>query len=296
MVPELYGLTPGFRLNSDCLADLTLTRFVLNAYLVACDVLGLQESDGETMTAARDVLEHLPEYRCAATPEGAVLVSVPGEDPDIVYNLPIPAMTVFPGEEHGLHSPPEVYELVARSHRRQQLEGGNELVFASLQAARLGLLDLERFKRQISYCQLPNGTCTDMLLQARGRRNDATEYAYMAGMGIFVENFALTAVVNECLLQSYTGTLRFFPNWPSDLSAEFRTLRTVGAFIASAQVKAGNVQWIEIFSEAGGPLRVVVPWASGARCARDTGEELLSAGEAEIATGVGERIRLTSAV
>ena len=51
-----------------------------------------------------------------------------------------------------------------------------------------------------------------------------------------------------------------------------------------------------ILSEAGGPLRLVVPWASGARCERDTGEEVLPAGEAEIATDVGERIRLTSAV
>jgi hypothetical protein len=36
--------------------------------------------------------------------------------------------------------------------------GGNGLVFQNLQGARVGLLDLERFKRQINTCLLLNGT------------------------------------------------------------------------------------------------------------------------------------------
>lgn len=293
VVPELYGVTPGLSLNSDCLVDLTLTRFLLGAYLEACVALGLQEAERSTMTEARDVLAHLPDYETAETPQGTVLVSVPGEDPDVVYNVPIPAMTVFPGEEHGRHSPPETYALVARSLRHQTLEGGNELVFANLQAARLGLLDLERFKRQIRYCELPNGTCTDMVLQVHGRYNDATPFDFMADMGIWVENFALTAVINECLLQSHTGTLELFPNWPSHLSAEFGQLRAVGAFLVSAKMVDGDVQWIEIVSEAGGPLTVVIPWSTGARCVWRERVESLTDRVATIPTVVGERIRLT---
>jgi hypothetical protein len=80
---------------------------------------------------------------------------------------------------------------------------------------------LEKFKRQVAYCTLPNGTCTDMVLQIHGRYNEGIPYDFMARMGIWFENFALPAVVNECLMQSYTGTIRLFPNWPADTRAEF---------------------------------------------------------------------------
>ena len=72
-------------------------------------------------------------------------------------------------------------------YHNQHIEGSNELVFLNLQGARLGLLDLERFKRQINYCLLPNGTCTDMVLQVHGRYNDTLPFDFMAPMGIWFE-------------------------------------------------------------------------------------------------------------
>jgi len=293
--PELYGLTPRFRMNFDCLVDLTLTRFVFNAFLEACTTLQRESDEAELIAAVHDVLAHFPTYPTAESRYGPVFVSVPGEDPETVYNVPNPVMTVFPGEEHGLHSPPQEFAIAANSYRNMRVEGGNELVFANLQGARLGLLDLERFKRQVRYCTLPNGTCTDMVLQVHGRYGDTLAYDFMARMGIWFENFALPAVINECLLQSYTGTLRFFPNWPPERHAEFRTLRAVGGFLVSAAYQHGAVQWIEIVSEASGRLRTIIPWASGARCLRASGEQVVTGGVLEIETTVGEIIRLFKA-
>jgi hypothetical protein len=290
--PELYGLTPGFRKSYDCLVDLTLTRFVFNAFLEACVVLRREDEERELIAAVEEVLAHFPPHPTGETPDGPVFVSVPGEDPQIVYNTPNPLMTVFPGEEIGLHSSLEERALAERTLRNMRIEGGNELVFANFQAARLGLLDLERFKRQIHYCLLPNGTCTDMVLQVHGRYSDALPYDFMAPMGVWFENFALPAVINECLLQSYSGTLHLFPNWPVARSAEFRTLRAVGAFLVSAAYAAGQVQWIDVLSEAGALLRLLVPWPAGARCITDTGERTIPAGEQEVATRPGERITL----
>ena len=51
-------------------------------------------------------------------------------------------------------------EILKNTYRNQQNEGGNDLVFINLQAARIGMLDLERFKRQVNYCLLPNGTAS----------------------------------------------------------------------------------------------------------------------------------------
>lgn len=291
VVPELYEITPGFARNSDCLIDLTLTKFLFRAFISACAVLGEDEAEGALLTEVQDILNHFPEYPAAESASGRVFVSVAGEDPETVYNVPVPMTTVFPGEEHGLHSPPADYQTAVNTYRNHLNEGGNELVFQPLAGARLGILDLERFKRQISYCLLPNGTCTDKALMSGGRYSDTDDFSFMARMGIWVENFALPAVINECLLQSYSGVLRFFPNWPEQQSAEFRTLRAVGGFLVSASIRAGEVQRIEVFSEAGAPLSFYIPWEQGAECTRSSGEVQVHTGQTgDIQTFAGETI------
>ncbi|MFN8489542.1 MAG: hypothetical protein U0350_18305 [Caldilineaceae bacterium] len=289
--PELYGLRPGFQFNYDCLVDLTLIKFVFKAFQQACTLLGNEAAEQDLLAAVAALLAHLPAYPTAPSAQGEVFVSVPGESAETVYNVPNSAMTVFPGEEHGLHSPPAEYNIAANSYRHHRTEGGNELVFLNLQGARLGLLDLDRFKRQINYCLLPNGACTDMVLQVHGRYNDTLAFDFMAPMGIWFENFALPVVINECLLQSYNGVLRFFPNWPLDRQAEFHTLRAVGAFLVSAACANGTVQWIEIFSEAGALLQIIIPWAQGARVITAAGERQVGSGEQAFNTKRGELLR-----
>jgi len=291
VVPELHGLSPGLRLNRDCLVDLTLTKFVFKAYLQACAVLGFEQQEAETMQAARDILEHFPAYPTAESTRGKVFVSVPGEDPEVVYNVPNPLMTVFPGEEHGLHSSRAEMEVLVNTWRNQRNEGGNELVFLNLQAARLGLLDLEKFKRQIAYCTMPNGTCADMVLQVHGRYSDSTPCDYMARMGVWFENFSLPVVINECLLQSYNGPLRFFPNWPKNKDATFRTLRAVGAFLVSAELKDGEVKWIEVRSEAGGRLDLINPWTGTVRITRKGSVAAMRGTVLSLPTEPGETIQ-----
>jgi hypothetical protein len=218
-------------------------------------------------------------------------VSVPGEHAEVVYNTPNSLMTVFPGEDHGLHSAADVREVLANTYKNLQNEGGNDLVFMNLQAARIGMLDLDRFKRQIEYCLLPDGACTDLALQVHGRYNDTTAFDFMAPMGIWFENFGLPVVINECLMQSYDGTVSLFPNWPKDRPAAFHTLRAAGAFLVSASCAGGKVDEVEIVSEAGSKLRVALPW-KGARVVRATGTQDFGDEVLELATSKGETIRL----
>lgn len=293
--PELYGLRPGFDKCNDCLVDLTLTKFVLKAFVEMCDVLALQASEVALIDAAKDVLAHMPAYPTAESPIGTVFVSAPGERAGIVYNTPDGTMTVFPGEEHGLHSPRDEYEIACNSYRHQRNEGGNDLVFLNVQGARLGLLDLEKFKRQIEYCLLPNGTCTDMVLQTLGRYHDAhTPFEFMAPMGIWFENFALPFVINECLMQTYSGVIRLFPNWSANKAASFSTLRAAGAFLVSADFADGIVQRVEIESEAGGLMRMAMPagWAS-ATAITPTGTQTFAGDVIEITTSAGDRIEVS---
>ena len=205
-------------------------------------------------------------------------------------------MPVFPGEEIGLHSPKEVYELAANTWRNQQNEGGNELVFLSVQGARLGLLDLEKFKRELRYDQMPDGTFTDMLLEAGGRNEDRTPDDLMKLYGIWIENFAIPVVINECMLQSYTGELRLFPNWnQANGNARFQTLRAVGAFLVSAVYQEGKVRWVRITSEVGQRLRIINPWRAQAVVTRNGVRQLVQGEHIELPTRTGETLELTEA-
>ncbi len=293
--PEIWPEHFGEALFSDAIADLALTKFLFKAYLQACDELRIGAEESALMTEVREILAHFPAYPVKQSPRGGeVWVDVVGATPDAIYNVPNPLMPVFPGEEHGLHSSAEVRALAANTWRNQQNEGGNELVFLNLQGARLGLLDLEKFKRQLRYCQLGNSTFTDMALQTGGRYDDNTPRDFMKPLGVWVENFALPVVINECLLQSYTGELRIFPHWKkSNGNAQFQSLRAVGAFLVSARFQAGRVEWVRITSEAGEALRLFSPWRHGLIVSRRGSREKLRGRHLELITRAGETLELT---
>lgn len=259
--PELYALRPGFKYNYDCTMDLTLTKFIFRAFQKATNDLNLKESEKELLADIEDILNNFPDYPTALTPDNKeVLVSVPEEHSQVVYNVPNALATVFPGEDYGLHSDEKTMELLKNTFDNRQNEGGNDLVFYNLQAARIGMLDLDRFKRQINYSLMPNGTASDRVMQVHGRYKDRSNYGFMDRMGVWFENFALPVVINECLMQGYNGTIRLFPNWPMEKDAEFYNLRAAGAFLVSASLKDGEVSKVEILSEVGSPLRVILPW------------------------------------
>ena len=103
--PEIYALRPGFRYNYDCNVDLTLIKFIFRAFEEAIAVLNLQEKEADILADIKDILNNFPDYPTAESVQyGKVLVSVPGEHDQVVYNTPNPLMTVFPGEDYGLNS------------------------------------------------------------------------------------------------------------------------------------------------------------------------------------------------
>jgi hypothetical protein len=86
-----------------------------------------------------------------------------------------------------------------------------------------------------------------------------------ANRGGMLENMGGVIAINDMLLQSHAGALRFFPVWdPQALGpASFVTLRGYGAFLASASIdRNGNVSPIEISSEQGETCFLVSPWAN----------------------------------
>lgn len=289
--PEQYGLRPGFELNYDCAVDLTLTKFIFKAFKNACRILSTTENEIKLLEDVDDILAHFPDYPTTESKDyGKIFVSVPGERENIVYNVPNPLIAVFPGEDFGLHTKGETRKILENTYKAQQNEGGNDLVFINLQAARLGLLDLNAFKEQVKYSLLPNGTATDMVMQTGGRYQELSDYAYMSKMGIWFENFALPAVINECLMQSYSGTIKFFPNWPKRTDARFAKLRASGAFLVSAKVKNGKFGAISVLSEKGNKLTVEIPWGKGGTYHDRKGIHPIASSIITVNTKAGEEI------
>jgi alpha-L-fucosidase 2 len=125
------------------------------------------------------------------------------------------------------------------------------------------MLDLAWFKGQIEYCMLPDGVSNDRVRQSGGRYSLTTDFDFMMRMGLWCENFAVPVVLNECMLQSYTGTLRLFPNVQNLGAARFEKLRAVGAFLVDATFDGKTVTRFEVLSEKGTKLRFFSPWQKG---------------------------------
>jgi alpha-L-fucosidase 2 len=255
--PENWGFTVDFRLNRDCIMDLALTRFLLDAAIEASRVLN---ADEEQRGKWAEVAANLAPYPKAEGPYGEVWLDVLNAPVGWVYNIPVTLAPVFPGEQVGLGRREDQLDIARRTARTIRLEGGNDLVYQPLIRARLGMLDLEWFKREVRYCLVPNGVANDRVRQIDGRYKDSTDFDFMMRMGVWTENLSLPAVLNECLLQSFTGTIHLFPNTLGLNRARFRNLRAVNAFLVSASYDGKTVSEVSILSEKGAMARLLNPW------------------------------------
>lgn len=253
---ENWGFTVDFRLNQDCILDLALTRFLLEAVISGSTILGVDQSERIHWSEVRS---NLAPYPTVDASYGEVWLDVTHAPADWVYNIPITLAPVFPGEQVGLGTE-ESLQIARRTARAIRLEGGNDLVYQPLIRARLGVLDLDWFIREVRYCSLPNGVANDRIRQSGGRYAQSANFDFMMPMGVWCENFALPVVVNECMLQSYSGTIRLFPNTINLGPAQFRNLRAVGAFLVSAAYDGRTVTDLSLLSEKGKEARIVSPW------------------------------------
>jgi hypothetical protein len=115
---------------------------------------------------------------------------------------------------------------------------------------------------------------------------------YYGGGGI--ESCGGFLAINEMLLQSHEGVIRFFPCWPKDQDARFGSLRAVGAFLVSAELQGGVVSGVKIVSEKGRDCTVQNPWPGKLARAIRNGmpAELLAGNRFHFKTTSGEIIEL----
>ena len=108
-------------------------------------------------------------------------------------------------------------------------------------------------------------------------------------------NFAAAAGLQEMLIQSYSGTLRLFPAIPKDWKdVTFKTLRTEGSFLVSADQKGGKVVRVEIAAEKGGVCNLENPFAGKFEIKGiKPGKVQQKDNEIHLSTSIGQEIVLT---
>ncbi|HTN39115.1 MAG TPA: hypothetical protein VL053_18685 [Arachidicoccus sp.] len=85
--------------------------------------------------------------------------------------------------------------------------------------------------------------------------------AFQGGGGI--ETAGAIEGINSMLMQSEGGIIRLFPVWPVNKDAAFFRLRAKAAFLVSSSIKNGEVEFVTILSEKGGPCSIKNPWPGG---------------------------------
>ncbi len=133
---------------------------------------------------------------------------------------------------------------------------------------------------------------------AKLRRN-LTEWSFpnlmiFSGGGGIENCSGVPATIDEMLLQSHEGVMRLFPVWPKSRDASFGRLRTVGAFLVSAELRKGEVTALTVESEKGRECILQNPWPGRTVKLTRNGRpaEALTGDPLRIRTAAGERIAL----
>ena len=243
--PERWSLTEDFRYNRNCAFDIAFVQHTLKAAIEAAGILG---RDGELADRFKTQLQRLPDY---PTTKGSEPVVVDVQDaPPTRYNIPVPTVPIFPGNQITWFSSEAEKRLFARTLARIRCNGDNSSMMLSIARARLSMPNTADWIRaELGARSRPNGTLT---LQRQPHRYNS--------FGHYTEQFAGAMVVSELLLQSVGDIVRVFPACPREKAARFTDLRAQGGFLVSAACGEGQTQRVEVKATADGVLRMLSPW------------------------------------
>jgi alpha-L-fucosidase 2 len=241
------------------LLSLGLVRMLMNLALDLSQELGVDADRREKWSHIRDHLALYPTCTVRDLPETFWPRHLPRNDE--ILNLPIFRYTekgtpwwqdntlgiqhIYPAGGLGLDSPPELLQRARNQiqvmNRWVDFNGMNSFYAA---AARVGYdpqVILPEMSSMLEKLAWPNG-------MIRGNPHGMEHQSIVPN------------AIQEMLLQSHEGVLRFFPCWPREMDARFGTLRARGAFLVSAELKDGLVGQVRIVSEKGRDCTVQNPW------------------------------------
>ena len=73
------------------------------------------------------------------------------------------------------------------------------------------------------------------------------------------EKAGVVDALNTMMVMTDDDIMKVFPVW-TGADAQFQAIRQPGAFLVSSEMKSGKVQYVDVTSEVGGQLKLVIPW------------------------------------
>jgi hypothetical protein len=239
------------------LVSLSFIRLVLNCALDMSTSLGVDAARHANWQNILTNLSAYPTYRVAD------LGWWPSQLPHTatVSNLPVFRYTevgtawwsdntvgiqhIYPGNGIGLDSPPDLLQRAT-----------NQIYVMSRWLDNNGMSSFFPAAARVGYDPNTILAQLDNMVASWGWAN-----GFYSANGGWMENESVVPnTIQEMLMQSQEGVIRFFPCWPTNLDGRFGTLRAYGAFLVSAQQHNGLVAGVHITSEKGQPCTVQNPW------------------------------------
>jgi hypothetical protein len=274
--------------------SLGLIRLVLNCALDMSTALGVDESRHANW---QNILSNLSAYpTCRVADLGWWPAQLPHTT--TVSNLPVFRYTesgtawwndntlgiqhIYPGNGIGLDSPPDLLQRAT-----------NQIYVMSRWIDNNGMSSFFPAAARVGYDPSTILSQMSSMVASWGWAN-----GFYSANGGWMENLSIVPnTLQEMLMQSQEGVIRFFPCWPTNLDARFGTLRAYGAFLVTAQQHNGLVDGVHITSEQGYPCTIQNPWPSQPVAVTRNGllGEVVSGARFTLPTAVNETLELAPA-
>ncbi|MFJ8019350.1 glycosyl hydrolase family 95 catalytic domain-containing protein [Streptomyces sp. NPDC096311] len=228
------------------------------AVTAAATVLGRQSADADLLSAIDTALPLIPDYpRVDAATQQTLYADGEGDGTDVIAPSYQPTAYQHNVENLGLETAwpfgligdsGSQTTLARRTYTNRPYVNNPDWTMDAVQAARLGLsgeVEKALIASTKKYQAYPSGMAN-----------------WLGGPGDqpYIEQAAaVTAAMNEALVQSYDGTVRFAPAWPADWDVD-GSAPVTGGGTAHVQVRGGTVTTAVIEAGTTGDLKVRNPW------------------------------------
>ncbi|MCX5653187.1 MAG: hypothetical protein NTY65_00830 [Planctomycetota bacterium] len=296
---ELYRTYPGTKLEADgkyhinntswaetyldgvrdCINDLASVRGIFPVAIKAAKLLNV---DTDLVPLWQDMLDKIAPYPTNTTPQAMGVLQIAGE--------PVYAIGIGNDKRPGSDADPRmmmvnIFDLVntetkaarpqewqlamntlsAMNLGRRVANGTNDdeinRFFGTM--ARMGSTEWVKkcFAASVRHWKNKDDACARFLNHIREYNPEGGFALDWQHDGTFSEGLCQALLQSGAALPGGTPILRVFPAWPKDMDAIF-SLRAKGDFLVTSRMKSGNVDFIEVTSQRGGPCTLRNYWGN----------------------------------